>query len=105
MRTLDQSASISSAMISGSDVVEPCPISVAGDMMEMVPSLAMLTQGPSDVPAISEAGAAANASSNGGSATAKVNPAAPIITWRRDGREGTGGSDRSIAIGLVMAQA
>src|SRR2546425_4894423 len=45
MRTFDQSASSSSATISGSEVSEPCPISTAGDWMKMVPSVAMLTQG------------------------------------------------------------
>ena len=45
MRTRDQSASSSSAMIKGSDVIEPCPISVAADMMVTVPSVAMLTHG------------------------------------------------------------
>jgi hypothetical protein len=32
-------------MISGSEVIDPCPISVAADMMVMVPSVAMLTTG------------------------------------------------------------
>ena len=32
-------------MISGSEVIDPCPISVAADMMVMVPSGAMLTHG------------------------------------------------------------
>ena len=32
-------------MISGSEVIEPCPISVAADMMVIVPSGAMLTHG------------------------------------------------------------
>jgi hypothetical protein len=80
MRTFDQSASSSSATISGSEVVEPWPISVAGDMMEMVPSLAMLTHGLNGLPAISAAGAAATASSIRASTTAKVRPAAPVIT-------------------------
>jgi hypothetical protein len=80
MRTFDQSASSSSAMISGSEVVDPCPISVAGDMMEMEPSVAMLTHGLSGLPAISADGAAANASSSRASATANVSPATPIIT-------------------------
>ena len=37
--TFAQSASSSSAMISGSVVNEPCPISAAGDTMVMVPSV------------------------------------------------------------------
>ena len=32
-------------MISGSEVIDPCPISVAADMIVMVPSVAMLTHG------------------------------------------------------------
>ena len=32
-------------MISGSEVIDPCPISVAADMMVMVPSVAMLIHG------------------------------------------------------------
>ena len=32
-------------MISGSEVIDPCPISVAADMMVIVPSGAMLTHG------------------------------------------------------------
>ncbi len=37
-------------MISGSEVIDPCPISVAGDMMVIVPSAAMLTHGLSALP-------------------------------------------------------
>ena len=43
MRTLLQSASSSSATINGSDVSEPCPISAAGDMMAIVPSVEIVT--------------------------------------------------------------
>ena len=32
-------------MISGSEVIDPCPISVAADMIVMVPSVAMLIHG------------------------------------------------------------
>ena len=39
-------------MISGSEVIDPCPISVAADMMVMVPSGAMLTHGLSAWPAL-----------------------------------------------------
>src|SRR6478735_6583119 len=81
MRTRDQSASISSAMISGSDVIEPCPISVAADMMVIVPSVPMLIHGLSAVPLVSVARTAASAP---GSAKANERPAAPIMTWRRD---------------------
>ena len=38
-------------MISGSEVIDPCPISVAADMMVIVPSGAMLTHGLSALPA------------------------------------------------------
>src|SRR5947199_8708530 len=82
MRTLVQSASSSSAMISGSDVIDPCPISVAADMIVIVPSGAMLTQGLMAVPVRSDASTAASARSP--SAMANDRPAAPIITWRRD---------------------
>src|SRR6185369_7279046 len=46
MRTFDQSASSSSARISGSDVSEPWPISAAGDMIATVLSAAIVTHGP-----------------------------------------------------------
>src|SRR5471032_2176008 len=82
MRTLAQSASSSSAMISGSEVIDPCPISVAADMTVMVPSGAMLTQGLSAWPLRSLAIAAA--STRPPNAIAKERPAAPIITWRRE---------------------
>src|SRR5215217_9445991 len=82
MRTFDQSASSSSAMISGSEVIDPCPISVAADMIVMVPSVEMLTQGLSALPLRSAARVAAFRGPS--RATANDNPAAPIITWRRD---------------------
>src|SRR5207253_10932242 len=75
-------ASSSSAMISGSAVIDPCPISVAADMMVMVPSVAMLTHGFSALPARSAASTAASAWPT--PAMANVSPAAPIITCRRD---------------------
>ena len=43
-RTLDQSASSSSAMMAGRVVIVPCPISAAGDTMVMVPSFEIVTQ-------------------------------------------------------------
>src|SRR5215468_4637231 len=73
MRTFAQSASSSSAMSSGSEVMDPCPISVAADMMVIVPS-----------------GAAASVAARAAlpaKATAKVRPAAPTMTWRRDRAE------------------
>src|SRR5712671_4398008 len=82
MRTRVQSASSSSAMISGSDVIEPCPISVAADRMVMVPSVAMLTHGLSACPARSTPKVAASARSP--SANANDRPAAPIMNRRRE---------------------
>ena len=82
MRTFAQSASSSSAMISGSEVIDPCPISVAADMMVIVPSVAMLTHGLSALPVRSPASTAASA--RPASAMANERPAAPIMTWRRD---------------------
>src|SRR5262247_1606953 len=60
MRTFDQSASSSSAMMSGSEVIDPCPISVAADMMVMVPSGVMLIHGLMVCPAPSAARTAAS---------------------------------------------
>src|SRR5262245_59008050 len=82
MRTLFQSASSSSAMINGSEVIDPWPISVAADMMVIVPSGAMLTHGLSICPVRSFTISAASARPP--SAMAKERPAAPIITWRRE---------------------
>src|SRR5690349_1646449 len=73
-------------MINGSEVIEPCPISVAADMIVMVPSGPRLTHGfsawlsawPPDPLAISAASALR------ASAIAKDSPAAPIIAWRRE---------------------
>jgi hypothetical protein len=68
-------------MIKGSEVIDPCPISVAGDMMVIVPSVAMLTHGLSALPLRSAASTAAPAARRSTpSVTAKVRPAAPIIT-------------------------
>ncbi len=65
-------------MISGSEVIDPCPISVAADMMVMVPSGAIDTHGLSALPVRSAASVAARAA-RPLSATAKVSPATPII--------------------------
>src|SRR5262245_57486466 len=83
MRTFDQSASSSSAMIKGREVIDPCPISVAVDMLVTVPSGAMLSQGESALPTRSVANVAARASGPP-STKANDNPAAPIITSRRE---------------------
>jgi hypothetical protein len=82
MRTFDQSASSSSASTSGSEVIEPCPISVAADMMVIVPSGAIESHGLSALPTRSLACAAACAPLRG-SASAKVKPAAPTIICLR----------------------
>src|SRR5256885_7045622 len=81
MRTRDQSASSSSAMINGSEVIEPCPISVAADIMVIVPSVPMLIHGLSAVPVVSLPRTAASAPA---SVKANESPAAPIMTWRRE---------------------
>jgi hypothetical protein len=69
--------------MSGNEVIDPCPISVAADMMVMVPSGAIETHGLSALPARSLARFAARAALPE-SATAKVRPAAPTMTRRRD---------------------
>src|SRR3954464_5679416 len=81
-RTLSQSASSSSAMIKGSEVIDPCPISVAADMIVIVPSGAMLIHGFMAWPVRSPASTAASAALPR-SANANVRPAAPIMIWRR----------------------
>src|SRR5438552_7577588 len=98
MRTLLQSASSSSAMINGSEVIDPCPISVAADMMVVVPSGAMLTHGLSSWPTRSAAGTAASARPR--KAMANERPAAPIMTWRRES-----GAVRLAFVMCVMALA
>ena len=77
--TLAQSASSSSAMISGSEVIDPCPISVAADMIVIVPS------GRDAHPRAQRlAGALGRerrrARVRPSSATANDSPAAPIMT-------------------------
>src|SRR5215207_7440603 len=69
-------------MIKGSEVIDPCPISVAADMMVMVPSVAMLIHGLIAVPARSPERTAALRPA--GNAMANDSPAAPIMIWRRD---------------------
>jgi hypothetical protein len=71
-------------MINGSEVIDPCPISVAADMMVIVPSGVIDTHGLSALPARSVASAAATAEPLFPNATAKDSPATPTITWRRD---------------------
>src|SRR5262245_24082945 len=85
MRTLARSASNSSATLSGSEVSEPCPISVAADMMVIVPSGVIDSHGLNALPARSLPTTAARAVLPE-SAIANVRPAAPTISWRRDRR-------------------
>ncbi len=87
-------------MIRGSEVIDPCPISVAADMMVIVPSGAMLTHGLRALPAPSAASVAARAMPLRPSASAKEKPAAPTMTWRRDRDE----LEFSGATWRVMAQ-
>src|SRR5438477_284461 len=91
MTTRDQSASISSAMMSGIAVCEPCPISTAGFTMYTVPSCARLAQAltafappagtlASAAPALrSSVRMAAHPSTR----TVNVRPAAPTMNSRR----------------------
>src|ERR1700761_5539276 len=82
--TLDQSASNSSAMINGSEVNDPCPISVAGAMIDISPLGAMLTHGLNGVPATSGASVAARPDLSRPTATANVRPAIPVMRPRRE---------------------
>jgi len=66
-------------MMRGSDVIEPWPISVAGDMMEIVPSAAIDTHGLMLLPVICAAVMAASAMSMRPATKAKLNPSAPIM--------------------------
>ena len=79
MATLFQSASSSSAMMSGSAVIDPWPISVAADMMVIVPSGAIDTHGDIALPTRSLAVVAANAAGPS-IAIANDRPAAPSMT-------------------------
>ena len=67
-------------MINGKEVMDPCPISTAGDMMVIVPSVAMLAQGLSALPARSPASIVAVARPGAPSTKANERPAAPTIT-------------------------
>src|ERR1700761_6811689 len=82
--TLDQSASNSSARINGSEVNDPCPISVAGAMIDISPLGAILTHGLNGVPALSDASVAALTSLASPAAMANVMPAIPIMKPRRE---------------------
>src|SRR6476659_2020947 len=64
------------------EVIEPCPISVAADMIVVVPSGAILTQGLMVFPARSVPMMAASVRPP--RTSAKERPAAPIITSRRE---------------------
>ncbi len=70
-------------MISGSEVIDPCPISVAADMMVMVPSGAMLTHGLNALPTRSLASTAARAAA----------------AWQRESKRQAGGADHHLTAG------
>src|ERR1700761_6172565 len=81
---MDQSASSSSAKISGSEVSDPFPISVAGAMIDISPLASILTHGLNGLPEMEAASVAAYANPSRPTVTAKVSPAAPIMKPRRD---------------------
>ena len=74
-------------MISGSEVIDPCPISVAADMMVMVPSVAMLTHGLSAC-----AGALGRQHCGVGAARG------------RDGERQSGGADHHLTAGQLASR-
>src|SRR5215469_12175837 len=80
IRTFDQSASSSSATITGSAVKDPSPISTAGDMIAIVPSVEIVTQG---LRILSLAVAPSAARCGAPTAKPKVRPAAPTMKPRR----------------------
>ena len=80
--TFDQSASSSSAMMTGTVVKVPCPISATGDTMVMVPSGAMVSQTLGDRGA-SAALASMPANGWGRMVSARVRPAAVPRKSRR----------------------
>src|ERR1700739_3777198 len=82
--TLDQSASNSSARINGSEVNDPCPISVAGAMIDISPLGAILTHGLNAIPETLGASVAACPNLSRPPATANVRPAIPIMKPRRE---------------------
>jgi hypothetical protein len=79
--TFDQSASSSSARISGNDVYTPCPISAAGQMMVMELSAPMLTKALNFVGCV--APSASPPRPRPPSVKAKVMPALPATKPRR----------------------
>src|SRR5690348_8550291 len=87
-------------MIRGSDVIDPCPISVAADMMVMVPSGAIDTHGLNALPVRSAATLAARATLPD-RANAKVRPAAPTMICRRDNARRDGRMCVVMASGLL----
>ena len=82
----------------GSEVSDPCPISAAGDMIATVSSVAIVTHGLIVLLVLSGPSTAALATSE--MAKAKVAPAAPTMSSRR---EGAASVERSMW--RVMAQA
>src|SRR5258706_1523207 len=83
IRTLSQSASISSAKIRGREVFDPWPISLAGDMMVIVPSADIVTQGLRVADVAAAALEPIVETEINPVITLKLRPAAPIITPRR----------------------
>src|SRR5882724_6258294 len=79
IRTSFQSASSSSARMTGSDVFEPCPISAAGDMIEIRPSDAIVTHGLKVAGDAADADEIAPPGEKFRSTKANERPAAPII--------------------------
>ena len=79
--TFDQSASSSSAKISGKEVSTPCPISAAGQTIVMLLSAAMLTKALNLLGCVAPNATAPRPRPP--SVKAKVNPAAPETKPRR----------------------
>jgi hypothetical protein len=83
--TLAQSASSSSAIIAGSVVKVPCPISAAGETMVIVPSVAIVIQtfGDSALSAsVAPEASPPKTARSGIAVSARVKPAAPIKSRR-----------------------
>jgi hypothetical protein len=80
-----------SASITGIEVSEPCPISVAGDMMNTVPSVETVTHAFTTVCLGAAAANAAPAFMRSGTpaTTPNVSPAAPTMNRRRPCESGS----------------
>jgi len=87
--TFDQSASSSSATMSGSVVKEPCPISAAGDTIEIVPSVAIDIQtlaGRAASAAAAPLIMASPTSARGSAATVSANVRPAAVSLRNERR-------------------